>query len=313
VNFAGKLAVKSDPNVLYALLKIWARLALWCYCGKITFRYKGGNAPCILACTHPNSFLDAIVMGSHMPRSLHFLARGDAFRKPRVASVLKAMHMIPIFRLSEGKENLQRNEETFNLSLNVLRQNGCILIFPEGICVNEHNVRPLKKGTARLSFSAWEEPGLDDLMIQPVSINYSSFSAVPKHIEVTFGEQIRKGDVKTVRELNDLLHDRLEAGMQPAATRKGHSILLALPALLGYITQRWFYVCWRNFAKKKTKNTVFYDSVVFCLLMLTYPIFVLAVTLLLVLTIGPWGWLALPLLPFTAWAYKEYRLFHTAE
>ncbi len=248
-----------------------------------------------------------------MPRSIHFLARGDAFRKPRVASVLRGMHMIPIFRLSEGKENLQRNEETFKLSLNVLRQNGCILIFPEGICVNENKVRPLKKGTARLSFSAWEEPGLDDLMIQPVSINYSSFTAVPKHIEITFGEQIKKGDAENVRDLNDLLHDRLEAGLHKPATRKGHSILLALPALIGYITQRWFYVAWRNFARKKTKNTVFYDSVVFCLLMLTYPFFVLIITALLVMIAGPWGWLALPLLPFTAWAYKEYRLFHTAE
>lgn len=311
--FPVKGRFKNCAVLLYALLKIWARLALWLYCGKITFRYAGGNAPCILACTHPNSFLDAIVMGAYMPRSLHFLARGDAFRKPRVASILKAMHMIPIFRLSEGKENLQRNEETFKLSLNVLRQNGCILIFPEGICVNENKVRPLKKGTARLSASAWEEPGLGNLVIQPVSINYSSFTAVPKHIEIVFGEQIKKGDAENVREVNELLYNRLEAGMHPPAGRKGHSILLALPALIGYITQRWFYVMWRNFAKKKTKNTVFYDSVVFCLLMLTYPVFVLAVTLLLVLIAGPWGWLAFPLLPFTAWAYKEYRLFHTAE
>lgn len=295
--------------MVYNLLKIWVRVALQFYCKRIEFHYKENQAPCILACAHPNSFLDAMIMGALLPRKIHFLARGDAFRKPAVARLLNAMHMIPIFRISEGKENLVKNEETFHRSIEILRNNGCILIFPEGICVNEYNVRPLRKGTFRMAFNAWKNEGLSSLHIQPVSIVYDSFSAVPKSIHVHFGEIMEESHHN--KTFNDILHQRLEDGMQAGlkdlAPKKRNRWLLAAPAAIGWFTQRWFYVLWRNFARKKTKGTVFYDSVLFACMFLTYPLLLLAVTIVGVMLFGAWAWLLLAALPFTAWCYKEYK------
>lgn len=295
--------------MLYHLLKIWVRVALQFYCKKIVFHYRGNRKPCILACTHPNSFLDAMIMGALMPRPIHFLARGDAFKKPAVARLLNAMHMIPIFRLSEGKENLGKNEETFHRSIEILRENGCILIFPEGICVNEYNVRPLRKGTFRMAINAWKNEGLHELEIQPVSIVYDSFEGVPKSLHVYFGEVM--GESHHSKTFNDILHQRLESGVQAGLADmvpgKRNRWLLALPAAIGWFTQRWFYVVWRNFARKKTKGTVFYDSVLFACMFLTYPLLLLAVTIAAVIAFGPLAWWLLIFLPFTAWCYKEYK------
>src|SRR5690606_11408048 len=101
---------------MYSFVKIWVRTGLQFYCGKIEFDTKHmyhGNKPLILACTHPNSFFDALVMGAYHPRTMHFLARGDAFKNPRAARVLRLLNMIPIYRLSEGKEHVENNKDTF--------------------------------------------------------------------------------------------------------------------------------------------------------------------------------------------------------
>src|SRR5690606_5629210 len=113
-------------------------------CGKIDFDTTGmysGQQPLILACSHPNSFFDALVMGAYHPRQLHFLARGDAFKHPRAAKALRLLNMIPIYRLSEGKENLDNNKHTFEQCMKVLKHKGAILIFSEGISINEWTLR----------------------------------------------------------------------------------------------------------------------------------------------------------------------------
>ncbi|MCK7557692.1 hypothetical protein MKQ70_22870 [Chitinophaga sedimenti] len=54
-----------------------------------------------------------MILGALFNRDMHFLARGDAFRKPTARKLLEALHNIPIFRISEGKENMGQNDETF--------------------------------------------------------------------------------------------------------------------------------------------------------------------------------------------------------
>ena len=87
---------------------------------------------------HPNSFLDAIIIGAYYPRKMHFLARGDVFRKPLFGFLLRSIGMIPIYRAREGREHLHLNAGTFDASVDVLAKGGGILIFIEGICLLTH-------------------------------------------------------------------------------------------------------------------------------------------------------------------------------
>ena len=152
----------------------------------------------ILAVNHPNSFFDAVVTGVFFKQPVHFLARGDAFRKNWAYKILTSLKCIPVYRLREGKEYLHLNEDSFERCRQVLRKKGIVLIFSEGLCINEWNIRPLRKGTARLAFSAWSDPEIGRQMkVLPVGLNYNSFNRFGKKVYVRFGEFISFTDADT--------------------------------------------------------------------------------------------------------------------
>ncbi|MBA3829337.1 MAG: 1-acyl-sn-glycerol-3-phosphate acyltransferase [Taibaiella sp.] len=306
---------------MYLFVKIWLRFALRFYCGNVTINrgnIPARQTPVILASNHPNSFLDALLIAAHYPTDVHFMARGDAFKKPFVARILRMLKLIPIYRLSEGKENLSVNEKSFTECVEVLKKNGTVLIFPEGLCEHQLGLRPLRKGTARVAYKAWYESGINDMLVQPIAIRYNSFSYVPKEVDIKYGNSFLKDTISAEQpglfynDFNALLSERMEIAMLDNAAnskkKKIKNVFLSLAAFIGFATQRWYYIAWRNFAAKKTEGTVFYDSVLFGCLMLTYPLFVIFMTMLLWVVTGCYWMLSLiVLLPFTAWCYKEYK------
>ena len=118
--------------------------------------------------------------------------------------------MFPVYRVSEGVENMEENYKTFELCKNIFKQNGIVLIFSEGRCINEWHLRSLKKGTARLAISSWQE-GIN-VKVLPVAINYSSFKRFGKNIKLSFGDIITKEDINfkdshgnAIRQFNEIL------------------------------------------------------------------------------------------------------------
>lgn len=312
---------------MYTIFKIAAALALKIYCKKTVANFKEPlreNVPTIMASNHPNSFFDAIVIAVHYPKPIYFLARGDAFKKPLVAKFLNSLHLIPIYRLSEGKENLNKNTTTFETCISLLKQKRTILIFSEGICVNEWNLRPLKKGTARLALMALHK-GINNLKIQPTNLNYSSFDNNPKEVEINFNSSFVVNYNNQTKEssfynsFNAILKTNILKGMIVKKDLKDISLfgktksriykaLIAAPALIGFIANSWFYNYFKKIAQTKTKSTVFYDSVLFGMLLLFYPTFIIALsiaaTVLFNFKIGLLLFVAMPL---TGWFYKEYK------
>ena len=206
---------------MYAFIKIWLRIALQFYCRNVTIEMNPTikGKPAILASNHPNSFFDAIIIAAHYPEQIHFLARGDAFNKPLAAWILRKLNLIPIYRLEEGKENLGNNEQSFAACMEVFKNGGTVLIFSEGLSAHEWKLRPLKKGTARLAYLAWEKNNVDNLVVQPIAINYTSFTSIPKDITVNFANPFYKKQFELNNEavfynhFNDLLKDRIESKM----------------------------------------------------------------------------------------------------
>ncbi len=150
----------------------------------------------ILACNHPNSFLDAIIIGSRFKQPVHFLARGDAFKKPFVNLILRSLKLIPIYRLSEGREYLALNDATFEKCQQVLLNKGIVLIFSEGLCENNWKLRPLKKGTSRIFFTALQNSLIsNELKVLPIGINYNSFQHFGKNIIIHINKPIIYNDL----------------------------------------------------------------------------------------------------------------------
>lgn len=310
---------------MYRLLKIWVRVGLKFYCSRIGFDHSHmdvSGRPLILACNHPNSFFDALVMGAYHPRKMYFLARGDAFVHPWADRLLRMMNMFPVYRMSEGKDKLDKNHETFAKCVDILKDNGCVLIFSEGICINEWKLRPLKKGTARLAWMCWAEQGIKNMIVQPVGINYHSFAEVPKRVHVQFAPVIAAAEYEFSNEASFYkeFNRQLAARLSPLVLEKWHpslskkktdyllKLMLALPALAGYMLHAPLYKLLRSIVRNKTRGTVFFDSVLFASLLLVYPLLVLPATVLTVIITGNHlYWLLFPLLPFTAWCYKHFR------
>lgn len=236
--------------------------------------------------------------------------------------------MLPVYRISEGAENLEHNYTTFSSCIDIFKKNGIVLIFSEGRCINEWHLRPLKKGTARLAITAWQQ-GIP-LKIIPLGINYSSFRLFGKNVILNFGEIINDPDSsrdekkvpggKTVIDFNLKLERQLKKlviEVEPGDKEKIKKIffvpqplikkmLLFIPAIAGWILHAPLYYL-SVLSIKKIAND-HYDSVVVALLFILYPIYLSAITLTAFLVTGNWWmFLLLLIIPFTAWSCLQLK------
>lgn len=168
-----------SKRIVHPIIKVMIRTTASVYFEKVNIKgleHIPEEGPAILACNHPNSFLDALIITVYYRRPIYYVARGDAFKKPFGAKVLSFLNNVPIFRKEEGANNLYRNEETFTHCIEILKEGDTVLLFAEGICENEWFLRPLRKGTARLVHDARNTPEVGEKMkVIPVATNYSQW------------------------------------------------------------------------------------------------------------------------------------------
>ena len=326
-----RLALRKSylPAVLFCLLKGYARLAVSMCCRKIVIKqphWLKAKGPLLLACNHPNSFLDGLLLTVLFENVVYSLARGDAFRKPWHGKLLRWLHLLPVYRTSEGVENLEYNYTTFKACKDVFREGGIVVIFSEGRCINEWRLRPLRKGTARLAASTWEDN--IPLVVVPVGLNYSAFRTIGQNVFINFGQPLDKDEVMAHRTdgkmfltFNEQLRSQLEnlvIEIHPSdgnvqkerlsiPVSFGKRVLLGVPALVGFLLHAPLY-----FAAKAVTQIYFdndhFDSVLISLLMLSYPVFLM---LFCIATGVFFSWItalaAFVLVPFTAWSFVQLK------
>ena len=285
------------------------------------------KGPLLLACNHPNSFLDATILADLFEQPVYSLTRGDVFKKPLYSKFLAALKMLPVYRTSEGVENLGINYQTFDVCKNIFKKDGIVLIFSEAQCINEWHLRPLRKGTARLAFRSWDEK--IPLEVLPVGINYSSFRRFSKNVFINFGEIITEHDFdfnhadgkrnqfftnKLEQQLQQLVFeiDKDDIQKQKQLLEKRPTlpakILLFIPAGIGWLIHAPLYLPIKKITYKKTWNNDHYDSVVVASLLFIYPFYVVLITILIFLvTHSLFSWLLIIALPFTAWACVQLK------
>jgi hypothetical protein len=85
-----------------------------------------------------------------------FMARADMFKSKVLASLLRFLKIMPVFRIRDGYENLGKNEARFNEAKEVFAGLQKPLPDAEGNHGDQHRLRPLVKGLFRIAFSAEE-------------------------------------------------------------------------------------------------------------------------------------------------------------
>jgi 1-acyl-sn-glycerol-3-phosphate acyltransferase len=298
------------------------------YCRKIVINYKdllSEKGPLLIAANHPNSFLDAIIISTVFKQPVYSLARGDVFANRFFSKVLQSVNMLPVYRLSEGAENLGYNYLTFEVCKKLFEEQNVVLIFSEGGCTNEWKLRPLKKGTARLAISAWKEN--IPLKVLPLGINYNSFRSFGKNVHLNFGKIITPNDLEFINQEGkaiNIFNEKLEAQLknlvyhiEPNDRQKLHEhfyekpstfkkIILFIPAVIGFILNAPLYFIIHLFIKDRAEDH--YDSIMTGILFFFYPVYVLALTLVLFfVTRNVLSFFLLLVMPFTAWSYLQVK------
>jgi 1-acyl-sn-glycerol-3-phosphate acyltransferase len=118
--------------------------------------------PLVFVLNHPNGLIDPALVFCALPRRISFLAKSTLFRLPVLRWLLRTVEALPVYRRADAAEDdsaepadaAARNRETFRRCFELLRQNRCIAIFPEGRSHDEPRLLPLKTGAARIALGA---------------------------------------------------------------------------------------------------------------------------------------------------------------
>lgn len=320
--------------MFYSFSKFLCRLALGLFLKRVKIvnleNVKPGK-PYLLASNHSGSFFDAIVLGHFLQQPIHTFTRADVFRNPKVARVLRWINLIPAYRGREGgREYLMRNEESFRMVRRMFADNETIVIFSEGISIQEWKLKPLAKGTGRLAWQTWfgENPNLD-MEVIPTGLTYEHYLGANKDVLIQFGEPIRFDTIqenpeqmeKWLRAFNNVLTERMKGTLLETADgtpdpsrlkqlvpQRRSNAALRLLGKIGRFINRPIYRMFFRPIYRKTGGTVFFDSVLYGSLMYLYPILI-AFTALIIGACTSWVLAALFFfgMPILGWLGNQYR------
>jgi hypothetical protein len=121
-----------------------------------------------------------------------------------------------------------------------------------------------------------------------VGIGYDNFRGVGKYVHVVYNDFpytktiiTAKDRVEFNTEVFALLNKNIITPIVPPANNSLARKLIFAFARAIYYLQAPYYFPLRSFVARATKNTVFYDSVLFAVLLFTYPLFLLIIFALL--------------------------------
>ena len=146
----------------------------------------------IFASNHQNAFLDPIILAANLKTPVYFLSRADIFKKKLANTVLRKVHMLPIYRQRDVINTAEKNKESFEFCFDVLKKKEHVLIFPEGNHNYKKHLRtPLKKGISRIALGAAEKYNFDlPIYIIPMGLDYSNHFNMNAEMLIYFGKPI---------------------------------------------------------------------------------------------------------------------------
>lgn len=211
--------------MLYEFLKPTVKVALSLYfrhVNRIGLEHIDNGRPTLILANHTASFMDAILVACFVKRRIHFFARGDVFEKPRMDRLLRSIGLLPIYRLSEGKDKMHLNDSSNEEALRILEKGGAVLIFCEGSSDIAKRLKPLKKGPFRLAAAAATTLPHPPVII-PLGINYITPTTPGGDTFLVAGQPIETkaftssgSDANLAKAATDLMR-ATEAALKPVA------------------------------------------------------------------------------------------------
>ncbi len=158
-------------------LRLLLRIAIRVFFRRVKIENKHlipKEGPLLVAANHPNTFMDATIIASLLPKQPHFLAGAVFFRTPLVSRILRSLGLIPLARRQDSKDGKVDNNASFKACYEELAKGKMILIFPEGTSIHERKLRKIKTGAARIGLGAAQQYDFKlGIKLLTIGINYS--------------------------------------------------------------------------------------------------------------------------------------------
>jgi 1-acyl-sn-glycerol-3-phosphate acyltransferase len=317
--------------MIYSLLRWFTGVALhWFYSSiQVIGRDRiPTHGPVIIAASHHNALVDALIAGWIAPRRLTVTAKATLMDNAFLAWLFPLVGVVPLRRVSDeqkrnsdGTLDVQRNAGAFDRILDVLASGGCVLIFPEGKSHSDPELAPLKTGVSRIALEARDNRAIHSLQIIPLGLSFEDKGNPGTAVLAEAGEPLlmdEAGDV-SVEDLTTMISSRLAAVSlkQPepsldrdAVKRRGTIHPLASPlAAWGELTHRYVINYARDLAVRRSKSP---DepamlTIIFALVMILAS-YLVQFAIVAALLNPLWAALYVATLPFGAyWAAFRYH------
>jgi 1-acyl-sn-glycerol-3-phosphate acyltransferase len=262
--------------MIYRLFRWFTGIALhWFYSSiEIMGRERiPADGPVILAASHHNALVDALIAGWIAPRRVTLTAKATLMENLLLRWLFPLVGIVPLRRAKDenaknagAAPDVQRNASAFVYILDVLERGGMVLIFPEGISHSNPELAPLKTGASRIALEARDKRGIRNLRIVPLGLSFEDKGNPGTAVLAEVGEPIALDSLGgiTVDGLTALIAKRLAAVSlkrpepspdREAVRRRGAVHPLASPlGAWGELTHRYIINYARDLALKRSRT-----------------------------------------------------------
>ena len=192
--------------MLYRLLKIFVGIGIRFYYKEVKVLNKtslASNGPMIFISNHPNTLMDAMIIGYITRQPVYFMAKGTLFNSKLKLWLLRSLKMIPINRQGEGAVKGVSNQSSFEECYQLLEKKQTLVIFPEGTSFLERRLRELKTGTARIALEVEKRnKGKLNVKVVPLGLNYLKAEKFRSSVLINVGKQLEVKDFLEEYKLN---------------------------------------------------------------------------------------------------------------
>lgn len=207
----------------YNIVRFFERITLNLHYRKIVYvgiENINENNPIIFSSNHRNAVIDPFLLLNACKKQPVFLARADVFKNPTVARIMTWLHIMPVYRIRDGVENLENNNDSFQLSGELLKKRIPMALYPEGRHNPKLSLLPIQKAISRivLPIEASENFSLGTEVI-PVGVYYPDIFGFLSDAYMVFGKPIKVANYRKQYDENpnlaaNLLRRDLEAAMR---------------------------------------------------------------------------------------------------